>query len=291
LGKVQSETTTTSFWFLVDERRSLDCVDAGDGHVRPVELIADEVVRLLGEFLYLRGGAAMISRLRQWCAHRLRKRLGFPLQELTLMRLKRSGFSPNVIFDVGASYGPFVDDVRVLWPDVFVHTFEPDPEYVEELMRRSKSDSRLVVCAALVGAGSSSGVEYNFHLGASSVLHSMPGLPRRVAPMITLDEYVRETGCTPDFLKIDVQGYELEVLKGAVQALNQIEVVLTEINHIAVYQDAPLAADLICWMRERDFALHDVCNLMPRPRDGALWQSDMLFVKHTSRIRDSCAWG
>ena len=103
--------------------------------------------------------------------------------------------------------------------------------------------------------------------------------------MITLDEYAEERGVRPDFLKIDVQDYELEVLKGAQQILRSIEAIFTEVNHIEIYRGAPLAAEVISWLAERGYALHDICNFMPRPRDGALWQSDMIFIRHSSRLR------
>ena len=108
--------------------------------------------------------------------------------------------------------------------------------------------------------------------------------------MITLDDYARERGLRPDFLKIDVQGYELEVLKGAQGILQSIEVVFTEVNHIEVYRGAPLAAEVIDWLAQRGYALHDVCNFMSRPRDGALWQTDMIFVRHDSPLRASKEW-
>jgi hypothetical protein len=108
--------------------------------------------------------------------------------------------------------------------------------------------------------------------------------------MITLEQYAQELIVVPDFLKIDVQGYELEVLKGAEALLPSIEVVFTEVNHIEIYRGAPLAAEIIAWLGDRGYALHDICNFMPRPRDGALWQTDMIFVRASSRLRSSRDW-
>jgi len=237
----------------------------------------------------------MIKRLRSRAAYALRRRLGFPLEELTLERLKNAGLIPRVIFDVGASHGVFAQRARVLWPESDIHCFEPEPEYVEMLLRRAKDDARLHVCPALVGATRSADQPYHFHLGASSVLApavrpAAGEAPRRHARMIALDDYCDEHGRAPDFLKIDVQGYELEVLRGAERMLAQVEVVFTEVNYLEIYSGVPLAAELIGWLAQRGFALHDVCNLMARPSDGALWQSDMVFVRHTSPLRASKAW-
>lgn len=236
----------------------------------------------------------MISQLRAKLAYTLRRRLGFPLEELALARLKRGGLQPRIVFDVGASYGPFVDQLWKHWPGAQVHCFEPEPEYATALEIRARERPEFHVCRTLVGPTSSDDQAYNFHLGASSVLANSDDTKGahqiRHAPMITLDKYAREHAATPDFLKIDVQGYELEVLKGAEQLLPSIEVILTEVNHIEIYRDAPLAAEVIDWLARRGYALHDICNFMPRPRDGALWQTDMIFVRHDSSLRASKEW-
>jgi FkbM family methyltransferase len=237
----------------------------------------------------------MIRRLRSTAAYALRRRLGFPLEELALERLQAAGLAPRVIFDVGASHGLFANRARLLWPGSDIHCFEPEPEYAEILTERAKSDVHLHVCPALVGATARPNQAYHFHLGASSVLANAVRAGTgadtlRHARMIALDDYCGEHDLEPDFLKIDVQGYELEVLKGAERVLARIEVVFTEVNHLEVYAGVPLAAELIGWLAERGYALHDVCNLMTRPSDGALWQTDMIFVRHSSPLRASRAW-
>lgn len=236
----------------------------------------------------------MIAGLRSKLAYLLRRRLGFPLQELALERLRGAGFDPGTILDVGASYGLFADEAWRLWPDATIHCFEPEPDYVTQLARRAASDPRLKVCGALVGATASVEQRY-FHLpGGSTILEENTDRPEaptttcgppRTATMVTLDAYCAEHGLRPEFLKIDVQGYELEVLKGAQDMLESVEVILTEVNHTELYKGVPLAAELIGWIAARGYALHDICNFMRRPRDGALWQSDMVFVRHTSPLR------
>lgn len=238
----------------------------------------------------------MLSRVRAYLARRLRRRLGFPLEELALARLKRAGLNPKLVFDVGASYGPFAAVIGEHWPSAEVHCFEPEPEYANILTRLQAADSRVEFCQALVGAVARPEQDYFFHLGASSVLQNSddPAAASardvRRARMITLDDYAKERGVRPDFLKIDVQGYELEVLKGAQQILSSIEVIFTEVNHIEIYRGAPLAAEVISWLAERGYALHDICNFMPRPSDGALWQSDMIFIRDSSQLRSSKDW-
>ena len=100
----------------------------------------------------------MIRELRARLASRLRKRLGFPIEELALARLRRNGFTPRVAFDVGASYGLFVDQIWAHWPNAVVHCFEPEPEYVAAFQQRAKGRSNLFVCPQLVGSTAADGM-------------------------------------------------------------------------------------------------------------------------------------
>ena len=54
----------------------------------------------------------------------------------------------------------------------------------------------------------------------------------------------------PKLLKLDVQGYEYEVLSGAKQTLKDIDVILTEVNLIDLYKGAHLLDDLIALLRK-----------------------------------------
>jgi hypothetical protein len=104
--------------------------------------------------------------------------------------------------------------------------------------------------------------------------------------MQTLDEVVANypSFYDTDFIKLDVQGYELEVLKGAQRTLNTTELVLMEVSFMQINEGAPLVHDVINFMHERDFQAYDVCSFIRRPLDRALWQSDFIFVRKDSRL-------
>jgi hypothetical protein len=84
------------------------------------------------------------------------------------------------------------------------------------------------------------------------------------------------------FLKIDVQGYELEVLSGALQYLSTCEFVLMEASLIPVNKGCPLIADVITFMDKQGFRLLDFCSQIRR-KDKALWQTDLLFIRERSQ--------
>ncbi len=128
---------------------------------------------------------------------------------------------------------------------------------------------------------------------ASSVLqdtnHDHP--PSTTFPMTTLDALIRQRNfVAPDFIKLDVQGYEIEILKGAQQTLESAEVVQMEVNLIPIYKDAPLAHDAVRYMADRGFRVYDVGTFFRRPYDKALWQMDVFFVRSSSPLLASTRW-
>jgi len=52
----------------------------------------------------------------------------------------------------------------------------------------------------------------------------------------------------------------------------------------------PLVHDVIIFMKEQGFVLYDICPLIKRPYDKALYQSDFLFIKEKSTLRTSIRW-
>ena len=77
----------------------------------------------------------------------------------------------------------------------------------------------------------------------------------------------------PIFLKIDVQGYELEVLKGA--DLNQIQYIYLEASYLKLYDSQPLIKDIIKYLSNRNFKLTGEYNLVKKNNNKI--QADFLF--------------
>jgi hypothetical protein len=76
-----------------------------------------------------------------------------------------------------------------------------------------------------------------------------------------------------DFLKLDVQGAELEVLKSASHVLESTLAIQTEVEFAPIYRNQPLFADVDVFLRSQGFAFHRFENL-----DGRVLQS--LDVRH-----------
>lgn len=145
----------------------------------------------------------------------------------------------SLCVDVGGNRGQSIDAIRLFLPQAGVHTFEPNPRLAQSLERRHESDARLHVHTTALGE--SAGYltlhvpVYNGYVfdGLASVHEAeardwlegriigysskkLQLLTYRVRVM-TLDELQLD----PQFMKIDVQGAEAEVLRGGLTTLRE----------------------------------------------------------------------
>jgi hypothetical protein len=119
----------------------------------------------------------------------------------------------------------------------------------------------------------------------SSVMGERSAAPRTVETrhLRTLNSLLSEVA-PPGLLKIDAQGYELEILRGALQLLPAFEAVLVEIAIIEINKGAPLLHDVVAFMKMLGFFAYDILETHRRPLDGALNQVDIIFIREQSRL-------
>ena len=225
--------------------------------------------------------------------HRIKLACGAPDTGACLAAMKRRGFHPQVAIDAGAYSGEWTLALRQLFPQTRVLMIEPQAARRERLRALTQIHDGVEFVPALLGPAATKRVTFYQAETGSSVLHDPGNNSAQPAAMemTTLDTVVRATPFErADFLKLDVQGYELEVLKGADHVLRSVEAVMMEVNLIAVYEGAPLADEAVAFMAARGFRVYDVCTFFRRPYDYALWQIDMVFVRATSPLMASTRW-
>lgn len=105
-----------------------------------------------------------------------------------------------------------------------------------------------------------------------------------VVPMLRFDRLFQNVA-RPAFCKIDVEGFEMSVLRGMTNTLPAIDVIVVESSLNTLYAGGVELADVVRFMTEHGFALFDVCEAKRRPFDSALHQLDVAFVKAESPMR------
>jgi len=214
----------------------------------------------------------------------------------SLQRLSSLGFEPRGIVDVGAWRGDWTREALQTFPAAHVLMFEARPSMREALEQLATwSGGRAAFELSLLGARDSEATAfYEVQTGegtGSSVLPELSDAPRHKLelPMRRLDACVQRLLAKTsaiDLLKLDVQGYELEVLEGGQDVLRGCEVVVTEVALLPYNAGAPLIDCVLPYLAERDMMLFDVATLM-RDASGRVTQADLVFVRKDSALRAS----
>lgn len=209
--------------------------------------------------------------------------------EWSLRNMRALGFRPRRVVDVGAYVGNWTRMAKSIFPEARVLMLEAQPSKEPE-MRRACDEyppGEVSYRITLLGPEEREGVRFYELETGSSVLSEQSSIARTEVtyPMRTLDGVLAGAGFAgADLLKLDVQGYELEVLKGASETLAGAEAVLMEVSLLRVNEGAPLVRDVLNFMGERGFRAYDICSFIRRPLDYALWQSDFIFVRENSPL-------
>lgn len=213
-----------------------------------------------------------------------------PLYSLKL--LKKAGFEPKTVYDVGAYNGDFATMVLNIWPKCKVNCFEALSEKVSLLQAKFRNEN-VEIFEGLVGEKIDDLVEFHEVESASSVLEEQLSneFPTTIKKMRTLDHYIMDLNLDiPQLLKIDTQGYEYYVLKGINNNIRSVDVVLAELNFIDIHKNVKLAHEVINFLADNGFVIFDICQLHRRPSDRALWQADFIFVKEDFILRQNKKW-
>jgi FkbM family methyltransferase len=194
------------------------------------------------------------------------------------------GFSPRTIIDVGAYEGGWSVTAKQIWPRCKIFMIEPNLDKRAKLSKlASELDAELRV--ELLGAHNGEKVHFNLMETGSSIMNERSAVQRTVEmrSLATLDSLeINLQG--PALLKIDAQGYELEILRGSSVSLNSIEAVLLEIAIIEINEGAPLLHDVVAFMDGLGFAAAEILELHRRPLDRALSQIDVMFIRRESAL-------
>jgi FkbM family methyltransferase len=193
----------------------------------------------------------------------------------------------RTVIDVGAHHGQFALFVARRYPRVRIYCIEP---YEGSRRHLERVRGLLPQLEILPYAAAEDDATEELHLSrktdSSSLLpilasytSAFPGTEEAARVPVqtrTLDALVADLHVErPTLLKIDVQGTELSVLRGAARTLESIDSVFVECSFIELYRGQALAGDVVAYLHDR-FLLSGVFGVV-RDRRGEVLQADLLF--------------
>jgi FkbM family methyltransferase len=198
----------------------------------------------------------------------------------------------RVIFDVGAHVGETAREYRTLFPLADIYSFEPFPRSFAVLQRSMSGDPRFhPQRIALLDTAGEYEMRCNRSDDTNSVLSTAPQgqlywgdivdtIETVPIAAMTLDNFCETNGIQHiDILKLDTQGTEMRVLRGALSTLSQrrVAAVYSEVLVAPTYTDQCTFDEMMRFLREAGYYLRDIQNLSHL--QGALRQFDALFVR------------
>ena len=200
----------------------------------------------------------------------------------------------RTVVDVGSNRGQFSLFALQRFPDATIVSLEPLARPGEKFLEVFASQPRVTLHRAALGPDSGRSVMHvSGHDDSSSLLPitaTQGELFRGTGEVRTeevrtapLSEFLDATDVRePALLKIDVQGYELEALRGCGDLLECFEFICAEGSFVELYEGQALADELIEWLRARGYRLSRMYGTTSDRRGRAI-QADMLFQRIDAR--------
>lgn len=199
-------------------------------------------------------------------------------------RVRDLGFQPRQIVDAGAFRGFWTRECLAVFPDAQYFLVDPLPENAPYLQALAKEKPNCRVFHGGLGEEAATRTFFRDGMRSSLLKSDVFKQPQQLSIDIrTLDSFLDSADLQPpDIIKADVQGYELQVLRGARRCLESAKLVLLEVSFREFYVGNPMAHDVIAQLSDWGFGILDICTYHVDGRNGELLQSDLLFCRKAS---------
>lgn len=203
--------------------------------------------------------------------------------------LKRMGFDPKHVINVGANHGHWTRQAIEYFPNASYTLLEPQLELRQHIQDLVERGFKLDWIHA--GAGDAPGM-LPFYVAtrddSSSFLQKQSGtVAQTMVQLRTLNEIVETLQKpTPDMVKIDAEGMDLKVLRGASNFFGKTDIFLVEALVCCLeYENSVL--EVVNFMANAGYRLIDITELNRSPKDNALWLCELAFLRTSSSLLKS----
>ena len=196
-----------------------------------------------------------------------------------------------VIIDGGAHHGHIIQNFLSSYNNPVIYAFEPFPDSADLLKSRFLNDPHIRIFEKALGA-SDCRVAFNeirntvssSILSPDKLLYQYHGSKMDVIKTIEveqtrLDSVAELKDTEIDIVKLDLQGYELEALKGMQGLIKKIKAITVEVEFIALYENQALFSDIDFFLRQNNFQLFNLYELWTQ-KDGQLTAGDALYLNN-----------
>jgi FkbM family methyltransferase len=204
--------------------------------------------------------------------------------------LKKMGFKPLHIVDVGANHGTWTREALNYFPEAYYTLLEPQNWLKKSFQDILDTNSKVQFYP--VGAGEKEG-SFQFTIvdrdDSCTFRYSQEeakaaGFEQIEIPVVTLNGLLANSELpVPDIIKIDAEGLDIAVLKGASNYLGKTEIFMVEAGVVNKLFDNSFLK-LINFMDEKNYRLFEITDINRPFQLQVLWLVELVFVKKNGFI-------
>ena len=203
-----------------------------------------------------------------------------------LRDIQQAGLKIDTVYDIGACQGEWSKwHKSMVMPHANFILFEANPAYQNVLM---STGFKSYCGIALSNPGRSQVEFYNgtntgdSYYKETTIWYDNQGTI--TLPCATIDELKqRDNLPVPQFIKIDTQGSELDILSGADSFIRQVDIIYTECPIVKYNAGAPNIQDYLDFFKARQFIPIDIFEI--HRGENTLIQVDIMFMKKETKER------
>jgi FkbM family methyltransferase len=211
--------------------------------------------------------------------------------ETFLGLLKRYGFNPEHVVDVGANKGTWTRRAVQFFPDAQYTLVEPQDHLKIHIQDLVESGCKISWINA--GVSDTPGIlpfTISYRDDSSTFL-SLPengDAPKLLVPVKTLNDIVSSSGAPlPGMVKIDAEGLDLKVVAGASDLFGKTEIFFVEVVICRHHPYENTIAKVVQKMEQAGYQVVDITDINRSPKYGVLWLCELAFLKNGSRLFES----
>ncbi len=199
----------------------------------------------------------------------------------------------DLVIDVGANTGQSAEALRGSGYRGEIVSYEPIRRCHEELTAKAASDPRWSIAPRCALGDSDGTVELQVSQGSSlsSIAPPTPAMARAMpkvraassetVPIHRLDALMKDElkGAAGVFLKVDAQGHDMAVLRGAEGIMARLTGIKVEMSLLPLYEGETLYLEILQFLHERGFHPHMLIDVGYSEKLGRQLQIDGVFIK------------
>ena len=220
--------------------------------------------------------------------HKYQNKNQITTTDTVMYLLKKKNFNPEFIIDVGCGYGEWTKKSLKYFKSSNYLLFDGDSSNQERLKKFTNKKSNLFYKICILSDKIKNIKFYNSGYG-SSIYKENNNTSLNVSNAVSTTLFNELLNIKimqkNNLIKLDVQGSEIDILKGLGNKMKLFEVIILEVSTVEYNKNAPLFFDVHSFMNNNNYKLYDICDSKRLGNDNSfLIQFDAVFVNSNSNL-------